>query len=132
MDSDAALRFERHLRALRHFDRNEIAGTVARFEGLPPESANAEIRRLLYAEEAFLVGSGKAFLSSGEFRLPKPPERIADIREAGKRLTELLFLLREASSEGVSYVELDLLARDFAQKGGVTLPVLGYEGFPHS
>jgi methionyl aminopeptidase len=84
---------------------------------------------LFLKEEAFLVDKEKVRLASGIPRIPHSARRVADIREAGKYLTELLCLLREAVIEGVPLREIDLLARTFARKYGLTLPVLGYGGF---
>lgn len=132
MDIAGYSRFEKHLRALEHLDPADIPGMVGAFGCADEGAVNAEIRRLLSREEAYLTQTGKISLVPTGSRIPKSPERILEIREAGKHLTELLYVLKEASDEGVRYSELDFLAKAYAEKYGLSLPVLGYGGFPHS
>ena len=49
----------------------------------------------------------------------KKPQEIAYIREAGKYLTEMLALVRNASKPGISLLELEALAAAYLKKNNV-------------
>lgn len=130
MSSTESLR--KHLRVLECLAESEKSAVFERLSDMSENVRESELRALLLREEAFLVGKKRVRLVSGIPRIPHDATRVADIREAGKYLTELLCVLREAATEGVSLSEIDLLTRAFARKYGLELPMLGYGGFAHS
>ena len=50
----------------------------------------------------------------------KSPQQIAYICEAGKYLTEMLILLRDASKPGTVLLDLEQLASNFLKQRGIT------------
>lgn len=60
----------------------------------------------------------------------KTPQQIANIRQAGKYLTELLALIRDHAQVGVSLNELEVLAEDFLKTRHLKGAFKWYEGFP--
>ena len=65
--------------------------------------------------------------------IPIKTEQQLDImRQAGKLVAEVLALMRESISAGISTKELDRIAEDFITKSGGAPSFKGYNGFPAS
>lgn len=62
----------------------------------------------------------------------KSPREIARMREAGKRVAELLALLRERARPGVTTGELNAFAEAFFESHGAEPAFKGYKGYPAS
>lgn len=60
----------------------------------------------------------------------KSPEQIANIREAGKHLTELLWMLREMCTPGITTMELEVFAEKFLLSHNLVWAFKWYNGFP--
>jgi Xaa-Pro aminopeptidase len=122
----------KHLCVLESLSESEKSDVFERLANVPKNVRESELRALLLKEEKFLVGKKRVRLVSGIPRIPHGATLVADISEAGKYLTELLHVLRDAAIEGVSLLEIDFLTRAFARKYGLELPMLGYGGFANS
>jgi methionyl aminopeptidase len=62
--------------------------------------------------------------------IKKTPEQIANIRTAGKHLTELLLLTYENAKPGITGVELEQHAQRYLDMYNLTGAFKGYHGFP--
>lgn len=60
----------------------------------------------------------------------KTPQQIANIRESGKYLTELLLLIQSEAKPWVSGIELEEIAQAFLDKNNITWAFKNYEWFP--
>ncbi len=60
----------------------------------------------------------------------KNKKQIANIRQSGKYLTELLQKLQKAAKPGVKLIELEFIAEDFMKKNKVKWAFKNYNGFP--
>src|SRR5690606_31341975 len=64
--------------------------------------------------------------------IPKTPEELIIMREAGRITALALHAMREAVQPGISTAELDAIAADVIKKHGATAAFLGYPpGSPH-
>ncbi len=62
--------------------------------------------------------------------IPKTPAQIDAIRESGKYLTELLWLLYDLCKPGISTMELEVFAERFLLSHNITWAFKWYNGFP--
>ena len=70
-------------------------------------------------------------MSSSKKPIIKTPQQIAEIREAGKYLNELLLLIKSKSHAGVSLIELEQYAVAYiASHPNIKGCFKGYHGFP--
>lgn len=62
----------------------------------------------------------------------KTPEQIAGIREAGKHLTHLLHLVRDASLPGKTLLELEDIAAQYLKQHDLRGTFVGHHGYKHN
>lgn len=62
----------------------------------------------------------------------KTPQQIAYIREAGRHLTALHYILRDAVTPGVSLLELEDIAAQYLKKNGLKGTFVGHHGYKHN
>ena len=60
----------------------------------------------------------------------KTPKQIENIRESGKYLNEMLYLLREKAKVGTELIELEFVAEHFIKTHNLKGAFKGYDGFP--
>lgn len=60
----------------------------------------------------------------------KTPKQIENIRESGKYLNEMLYLLRDKARAGVELIELEFIADHFIKMNNLKGAFKGYDGFP--
>ncbi len=60
----------------------------------------------------------------------KNSQQIANIRESGKYLNELLLLIRDNAKVGIATIELEFIAEHFIAKHNLKGAFKGYDGFP--
>lgn len=62
----------------------------------------------------------------------KTPQQVELIRSAGRYLTELLKLVRDASKPGVTLLELEALAATYLKENNVKGTFIGHHGYKHN
>ncbi len=62
----------------------------------------------------------------------KTPEEIAIMHEANQIVAEILETLKQKASPGVTTLELDQMAEQYAKKRGATCAFKGYRGYTHA
>jgi len=60
----------------------------------------------------------------------KTPKQIENIRESGKYLNEMLYLLRDKARAGITLIELEFIADHFIKINNLKGAFKGYDGFP--